>query len=84
MVLVMGEFSTGKSTFINTLLGADVLTTAQIPTTAVISLLSYGETPAVKLHHQDGSVTDYDLRGWGRSLPRGMRINRLYGISWTM
>lgn len=61
MVLVMGEFSTGKSTFINTLLGADVLTTAQVPTTAVVSLLSFGEKPAVKLHHQDGSVMDYDF-----------------------
>lgn len=71
MVLVMGEFSTGKSTFINTLLGADVLTTAQIPTTAVISLLSYGETPAVKLHHQDGSVTDYDFTRLGGDHCRG-------------
>ena len=61
LVLVMGEFSTGKSTFINTLLGADVLTTAQIPTTAVVSLLSYGDTPAVKLHHRDGNVTEYDF-----------------------
>ena len=61
LVLVMGEFSTGKSTFINTLLGAELLTTAQIPTTAVVSLLSYGDTPAVKLHHQDGSVTEYDF-----------------------
>lgn len=61
LVLVMGEFSTGKSTFINTLLGAEVLTTAQIPTTAVVSLLSYGEKPAVKLHHQDGNVTEYDF-----------------------
>ena len=71
MVLVMGEFSTGKSTFINTLLGADVLTTAQIPTTAVISLLSYGETPAVKLHHQDGSVTDYDFTRLGEITAEG-------------
>ena len=59
MVLVMGEFKTGKSTFINALLGKDVLKTDVAPATAVVSILRYGEKPLVQLHHEDGIVTKY-------------------------
>ncbi len=55
IVLVMGEFKTGKSTFINTLLGRAVLTADVAPATAVTTVLKYGEHPEVKLYFLDGS-----------------------------
>src|SRR5580658_6013357 len=42
-VLVMGEFSSGKSTFLNSLLGAEILPDSVLPTTAVITEIRYTE-----------------------------------------
>ncbi len=42
MVVVLGEFNAGKSTFINALLEDDLLPTGITPTTEVIELIRYG------------------------------------------
>ncbi len=47
--LVIGEFSTGKSTFINSLLGSNILPTDDNETTAVINIIKYGVEPEVTL-----------------------------------
>ncbi len=52
-ILIIGEFNTGKSTFINALMGAEILPTRPIPATAIINVLRYGEQPAVQLHFRD-------------------------------
>lgn len=44
MLVVVGEFNSGKSSFINALLGQDVLPEGVTPTTATINLLRYGPT----------------------------------------
>ncbi|MFC1959094.1 dynamin family protein [Chloroflexota bacterium] len=44
MVVVVGEFNAGKSTFINALLGDELLPTGITPTTEVIELIRYDET----------------------------------------
>lgn len=59
LVLVMGEFKTGKSTFINTLLGEDVLVSDVAPATAVVTLLKFGPRKKVVLHYNDGQVQNY-------------------------
>lgn len=41
VLTVLGEFSSGKSTFLNKLLGSDILATGIIPTTAVSTRISY-------------------------------------------
>jgi small GTP-binding protein len=46
LLVVVGEFNAGKSAFINALLGARALEEGVTPTTAAITLLRYGETPA--------------------------------------
>lgn len=52
-VAIVGEFSTGKSTFLNALLGARVLPSAVRPTTAIINRLAFG-TPGLRIFFQDG------------------------------
>jgi small GTP-binding protein len=42
LLVVVGEYNAGKSTFINALLGDDVFETGDLPTTRVISLLRHG------------------------------------------
>ena len=44
LLVVVGEFNAGKSAFINALLGQSVLEEGEIPTTAQVNILRYGET----------------------------------------
>lgn len=53
-VMVVGEFSTGKSTLINALLRANILPTHVRPTTANICLIRYADIPKVTIHYIQG------------------------------
>lgn len=46
LLVVVGEYNTGKSTFINSLLGDEVFAMGDLPTTRAISVLRYGERGA--------------------------------------
>lgn len=43
LLVVVGEYNTGKSTFINALLGDEVFEVGDLPTTRAISILRFGE-----------------------------------------
>lgn len=49
-VLVLGEFNTGKSTFINALLGQEILPSYATPATAIINEIKWGDEPTACLH----------------------------------
>lgn len=49
-VLVVGEFKRGKSTFINALLGQEILPSYAKPCTAIINEIKWGETHRAVLH----------------------------------
>lgn len=49
-VLVVGEFKRGKSTFINALLGEEILPSYAKPCTAIINEIKWGETRRAMLH----------------------------------
>jgi len=51
---VVGEFKRGKSTFINALMGEEVLPADVAPTTATVNRVTYGHQPGVKIHYRDG------------------------------
>jgi small GTP-binding protein len=44
LLVIVGEFNSGKSAFINALIGSEVMPEGVTPTTSVINLLRYGET----------------------------------------
>ena len=44
LLVVVGEFNSGKSAFLNALVGAKVMPEGVTPTTAVINLLQHGAT----------------------------------------
>ena len=52
-ILVIGEFKRGKSTFINALIGEEVLPAFPTPCTAIINELKWGETASATLHFKD-------------------------------
>lgn len=54
LVTVMGEFSSGKSSFVNAFIGADVAPTGITPTTATINVVRYGRERGGRLIFVDG------------------------------
>src|ERR1039457_5291643 len=53
-VAVVGEFKTGKSTFVNALLGVDVVPTDVIPATATLNRMTYGLESRIEVVFKDG------------------------------
>jgi GTP-binding protein EngB required for normal cell division len=60
-VAVMGQFKAGKSSFLNSLLGQDVLPVGAIPVTTAITRLQYGNKERVLVRHFDGRTTEVPL-----------------------
>src|SRR5690606_29884195 len=48
-VMVVGEFKHGKSTFINALIGKDIMPRGVTPTTATINTVHYGQEQNVQI-----------------------------------
>lgn len=59
-LVIVGEFSRGKSTFVNALLGKRILPASKNPTTAIISKITYGKKPAYKIFYK-GRGTSQNL-----------------------
>lgn len=54
LLMVIGHFKTGKSTFLNALLGDEILKCDVTPATAAVTLIKYGMTPQLNLHYRNG------------------------------
>ena len=66
-LVVLGEFNHGKSTFVNALLGADVLPTGITPTTATINHVVWAPEPRAEAVMQDDSrvpIAPGQLQDW--------------------
>ena len=61
LVTVMGEFSSGKSSFVNAFIGADVAPTGITPTTATINVVRYGRERGGRIIASDGTTLEL---GW--------------------
>ncbi len=57
-IVVLGEFNHGKSTFVNALLGLDVLPTGITPTTAAINQVLHADVPHAKVVMQSGEQVE--------------------------
>lgn len=59
LVVVIGEFNAGKSSFVNALLGDDLLPMGITPTTEMIELIRYGETISRKPEMRGESIREW-------------------------
>ncbi|RLL43932.1 GTPase [Oceanobacillus piezotolerans] len=80
-IAVVAPFSAGKSTFINSLLGFDLLSTSILVETAAITTVKYGETPRADINYHDGSQVVIegnpdDLYGFKAEIKRYTTVNR--------
>ena len=58
LLVIVGEFNSGKSAFINALVGASVMPEGVTPTTSVINLLRYGETTGETMLPGEGQIAE--------------------------
>jgi len=60
-IVVVGEFSSGKSTLLNALMGSKILPASTRPTTATLNEIRHSESPRVRVHYRDDRpYTDID------------------------
>ncbi|MGE0550650.1 MAG: dynamin family protein [Kofleriaceae bacterium] len=74
-LVVLGEFNHGKSTFVNALLGNDILPTGITPTTASINHVVYAKQPSARVvllsgeskHLESGQIKEWVTVAGGRA-----------------
>ncbi|PRP87427.1 hypothetical protein PROFUN_00638 [Planoprotostelium fungivorum] len=74
LLVVVGEFNSGKSTFINALLGGKFLKEGVVPTTSKVGLLKYGEEFGVFPHRNMSAVKS---SATSSAADRGLEILRV-------
>ncbi len=57
-LVVIGQFKRGKSTLINALIGNDLLPTAVLPLTSIITMIKFGEEQKVKIIFENERVQE--------------------------
>ncbi|BAU14237.1 dynamin family protein [Leptolyngbya sp. NIES-3755] len=60
-VAVVGEFSQGKSTFLNALLGEEIQPTRAIPCSGTVTILRYGKQKRVICRYRDGKEEEIPI-----------------------
>ncbi len=60
-IAVVGEFKRGKSTFINALLGKDILPSDILPCSATLNRVTYGIKPGVLVKFKDGREEQVEI-----------------------
>jgi GTP-binding protein EngB required for normal cell division len=60
-VAILGQFKSGKSSFLNSLIGKSILPVGVIPVTTTITRLQYGKRERAIVRHFDGQQTEVDI-----------------------
>lgn len=60
-VAITGQFSSGKSTFLNALLAKNILPTGITPVTSKVNYIRYGQEFKIKVHYLDGRDEYHDI-----------------------
>jgi len=64
-VAILGQFKAGKSSFINSFTGRDILPVGVIPVTTVVTCLSYGVQEKAMVAFLDGTRSEVDIEALG-------------------
>jgi len=60
-VVILGQFKSGKSSFLNSIIGKPILPVGVIPVTTTITCVQYGKRERAIVRHFDGQQTDVDI-----------------------
>ena len=53
-IMVMGAFSSGKSSMVNAFLGENILPTKALPATAIITVIRYSQNKSITIYPRKG------------------------------
>src|SRR5262249_39699326 len=79
-LVVLGEVNHGKTTFVNRLLGADVLPVGITPTPAALAPVLWGESPGARVALRGGGQEQIDpgqIAGWVTERPERVEFVEL-------
>lgn len=65
-VVVFGEFKRGETTFVNALLGAEMLPAAVVPLTSIVTAVTWGDDVRARISYLEGREEDVAPRELGR------------------
>jgi GTP-binding protein EngB required for normal cell division len=65
-VVVLGNFKAGKSSFLNNLVGENILPVGVLPLTAIITRLRYGDSVKATVHFLDGTSSEVQVAEVGK------------------
>src|SRR4030067_324437 len=54
-LVILGQFKRGKTTFINSLIGREVLPSSVVPLTSIVTILKFGKEVRCVIFMEDGS-----------------------------
>ena len=60
-VAILGQFKSGESSFLNSLIGKPILPVGVIPVTTTITRVQYGKRERALVRHFDGQHTEVDI-----------------------
>lgn len=83
-IAVLGEFSSGKSTFINALLRDKLLIYADEPTTSINTYITYGEKEKISVIFNDGSKKIINKNNIEKYTKEGLAENKVYSVNIEM
>ncbi|WP_448384038.1 dynamin family protein [Desulfosoma sp.] len=61
-LVVLGEFKRGKSTLVNAILKDNILPTAVVPLTSIVTMIRYGPEEEILVHFKDGKKLPIERR----------------------
>lgn len=75
---IVGKMSSGKSTFINALIGKDVLPTGHFQTTSAVTYIEHGENTQMLVEYCDGHIETVDNENIKESITNLVSIPQEY------
>jgi GTP-binding protein EngB required for normal cell division len=80
-LVVLGQFKRGKSTLINALLGADLLPTAVVPLTSIVTIIQRGPEPCAVVSFLDGRQLEVDVADIGAFITEPENPHNIKGVA---
>jgi len=76
-VAITGQFSSGKSTFLNALLAKNILPTGITPVTSKVNYIRYGDDLKIKVKYKDGRDEYHDIEHISRFTDQRKRVENI-------
>ena len=80
-VAIVGRFKAGKSSFLNSIIGADLMPVAVLPVTAIVTRLWYGPRDRAVVRRQDGGEQEVPLTSLAEYVTEQQNPGNVKGVA---